>query len=661
MSPGALVLAAAIPILFLHVHYQPGFGVGFGSTTVNAYLSDFAVLAVVVVAAWSGFRDGFAPLARGRWLWLAIGLFLAWMVFEVAYGHIHSSTYAWHTHGVTATKFAEYALLAPALPLLIRRTRDLVLPLWSLVLWSAVATAVGVAQFFGAEIFLAGTVGRRQASFLSSADYAALSGAVLLVGIVAIAVPRLRLSRTLAIVAIVSGVLGTITAGAIASVLGLATALVALAAVLVARHELAPRRLAVVGAAAAIVLVGVIAIRGSDLDAFARFLGASPGRQAAQPTKIQTYAHRTVLAWIGFEIWKDHPLLGVGWEGSAEPGELPAVHPRRAPPVLRRVVERVSVRRAGSPVRRPERVAPVARGSRRDRARALARRVRRRSVARGVDRDPDRRGDGVHRAHVDGAPRLALDGAGLHRGDPARRADLARVRARGDAAGGGMSGRLDPSRTSVQYAVRKPLLDWLASQQVTGLEVLDVGCGDRPYEQLLAGASRIVGFDVPGNPHADLHGSIDALPVEDASFDVVLCLQVLEHVPDPAAAVRELRRVVRPGGRVLASTHGVYPYHPNPEDLWRWTGERPRPALPRQWRLVVGLRACGRRDRRNRGHARSPSRRPALQARRACARSGGRSVALLNAGGEGLDNAIPLLRQPVPGSLAANYHVEAIA
>ena len=73
MSPGALVLAAAIPVLFLHVHYQPGFGVGFGSTTLNAYLSDFAVLAVVVVALWSGFRDGFAPLVRGRWLWLAAG------------------------------------------------------------------------------------------------------------------------------------------------------------------------------------------------------------------------------------------------------------------------------------------------------------------------------------------------------------------------------------------------------------------------------------------------------------------------------------------------------------------------------------------------------------------------------------------------------------
>jgi len=111
--------------------------------------------------------------------------------------------------------------------------------------------------------------------------------------------------------------------------------------------------------------------------------------------------------------------------------------------------------------------------------------------------------------------------------------------------------RLRPRKTSVQYAVRRPLLNWLRTQDVAGLRVLDVGCGDRPYETLLAGAAEIVGFDVPGNLHADLHGSIEALPVEDASFDVVLCLQVLEHVPHPAAAVRELRRVVRQGGRLV--------------------------------------------------------------------------------------------------------------
>lgn len=332
VSPGAVVLAAALPILFLHVSYQPGVAVGFGSTTVNAYLSDFAVLAVVLAALAEGARRGFEPLAAGKWLWLAGGLFVVWIFAAVVYGHLHAAAYSWRTHGVTAAKFAEYALLAPAVPLLLRRMRDLLLPIWSLALWSAAATVVGIAQFFGADIFLAGTVGRRQASFLASADFAALSSAALLVGIVALAVPRVPRTRIPAAIAATSGALGMIVAGAVASVLGLATALAALAIVLVVRRDIVTRRVAAIAAIAGVVAVGVVAIRGSDLDAFARFLGASPGTSQTQETKVQTYAHRTLLAWIGWEIWKDHPVLGVGWEGSAEPVNfdpyLPAAHRR---------------------------------------------------------------------------------------------------------------------------------------------------------------------------------------------------------------------------------------------------------------------------------------------------------------------------------------------
>ena len=218
----------------------------------------------------------------------------------------------------------------------------------------------------------------------------------------------------------------------------------------------------------------------------------------------------------------------------------------------------------------------------------------------------------------------------------------------------------DPPRSTPGWSIRRPLAEWLGTEGATsaGKRVLDVGCGVKPYFPYFAAASEYVGVDVQTNPNADLTGSVEELPVEDASFDIVLCTQVLEHVGDPARAVRELHRVTAPGGRVLASTHGVMLYHPNPEDLWRWT----HTGLERLFRDngfedVTVLPGAGSAE----ALAMLIGNFLHLLAKRAGAALLARPlISGLNTAAAALDRRIQLLRDPVPGALFANLHVTAV-
>jgi SAM-dependent methyltransferase len=107
------------------------------------------------------------------------------------------------------------------------------------------------------------------------------------------------------------------------------------------------------------------------------------------------------------------------------------------------------------------------------------------------------------------------------------------------------------------------------------LAVLDLGCDHKPYFPLFEPyARRYVGLDVARTtPQVDVVGGASATPFASGRFDAVLCSQVLEHVPDPMVTVKEIARLLKPGGRVLLSTHGTFIYHPHPTDFWRWTQE----------------------------------------------------------------------------------------
>jgi SAM-dependent methyltransferase len=147
------------------------------------------------------------------------------------------------------------------------------------------------------------------------------------------------------------------------------------------------------------------------------------------------------------------------------------------------------------------------------------------------------------------------------------------------------------------YMMRR--LDSTLERLSTELEgtVLDFGCAEMPYRRLF---EECIGADLPGNPRAEIEIKPDGtLPLEDESVDSVLSTEVLEHVEDPQTYLSECFRVVRAGGRMLLSTPGIFVWHPDPVDYWRWTSQGLRFEIERagfeviHFEGIVGLVAAG--------------------------------------------------------------------
>jgi SAM-dependent methyltransferase len=129
------------------------------------------------------------------------------------------------------------------------------------------------------------------------------------------------------------------------------------------------------------------------------------------------------------------------------------------------------------------------------------------------------------------------------------------------------------------YAYQQPAIDlpaWALAQARWPEDgrLLDIGCGNGLYLRRLAAmagsSARLLGMDLSAGMLADLRrawpvdrplphlavGDVQALPLPDGVCDLVLAMHMLYHVPDQARAVAELRRVLRPGGTLLAATNG---------------------------------------------------------------------------------------------------------
>jgi len=104
---------------------------------------------------------------------------------------------------------------------------------------------------------------------------------------------------------------------------------------------------------------------------------------------------------------------------------------------------------------------------------------------------------------------------------------------------------------------------------------LDFGAGRSPYGRWMSGTDlRYADFPSDEGFAAELDYVLEPgrpCPAPDAEFDGILSTQVLEHVDDPRAYLEDAFRMLKPGGQLLLTTHGIWEDHPCPLDLYRWT------------------------------------------------------------------------------------------
>lgn len=142
-----------------------------------------------------------------------------------------------------------------------------------------------------------------------------------------------------------------------------------------------------------------------------------------------------------------------------------------------------------------------------------------------------------------------------------------------------------------QLAVSLPL----ARAYLTG-RLLDVGCGDMPFRAELE--AQVTAYDgLDPFPRSDrvryVADAQDMSMIDSGAYDSVLCLEVLEHVPDPFRAMSEIGRVLRPGGALVLSVPHLSRLHDLPHDYYRYTRHGVERLMARGGLEIVELRVRG--------------------------------------------------------------------
>ncbi len=114
-------------------------------------------------------------------------------------------------------------------------------------------------------------------------------------------------------------------------------------------------------------------------------------------------------------------------------------------------------------------------------------------------------------------------------------------------------------------------LDRLCQEYATDARTLVVHSEDVDYKPYFPNAYAVTKRrDMPADMHMDLYYR-DLSKIESDSFDVVFCTGLLEHIPDPERLVEDMRRILKPGGRLVLSASAVFSFHECPDNFFHFT------------------------------------------------------------------------------------------